>query len=154
MGYLGHAVGTDEIDAVAVGAHPLASAAVDDDARDVDAIEQIVGIVGAVVAGHLDLLENGRLRGYLAGRESQRAHIGAYPHLMVLVFGHAVHVFHIDSGAVLVDEGGIAVDGVARGLVAEEAGLLPAVVDKPHEAAAVEGDVAQVGQRLQRLLVE
>ena len=51
-------VGADEIDAVAARAKPLAVAAIDGHAGDVDVVEQVVGEVAAVVAWHLVLLED------------------------------------------------------------------------------------------------
>ena len=48
----------DEIDAVAARAKPLAVAAIDGHAGDVDVGEQVVGEVAAVVAWHLVLLED------------------------------------------------------------------------------------------------
>ena len=49
------AVLVDEVDASPHGANPLAVAAVHHDGRHIGAIEQVVGIVGAIVARHFGL---------------------------------------------------------------------------------------------------
>ena len=56
--HLSHVVGTDEIDAVAIRAKPFSVAAIDGDAGDIDAAQQVVGKVGSVIAGYLHLLQH------------------------------------------------------------------------------------------------
>ena len=59
MMHFGHVVGTDKVDSLVFGGEPFAASTVDLHVRSVYVGKQIVGQVGAVVARHLHLLEDG-----------------------------------------------------------------------------------------------
>ena len=136
-----HIVGTDEIHSVAVGAEPFSVAAVDGHTAYLHPAEQVVGKVGAVVAGHLYLLQGGiGAFAQVGGGQLQRSHIGAYPDIGVLVFGDAFHTVHIlHGGSVLVHERYlVVVECVGFRVEAVERRHPPVVVDEPQIASAVE----------------
>ena len=131
-------VRSDEINAAAVGAHPLAVGAVDGHTGDVDAAQEVVGQVGTVVAGHLYLREHGTFFPRFLYSERERADVGAYPEVALAVFGDASHMSNGERCAVLVDEIADYFQLVGSRFVAYQGGKSPVGVDEPEAAARVE----------------
>ena len=85
-------VAADEINAIAIGGKPFAISTVNGYGGDVYATQQIVGIVGSIVAGNFYLLENRIVTIHLRRLEHQWSHIRSYPDVAFLVFNGAAHV--------------------------------------------------------------
>ena len=72
--------------------------------RHSDAVEQVVGKVGSVVAWHLDVVEAEVALERIGRIKHQHAIVGAHPHIAVLVFGEGVDVVPVHDVAVLVEQ--------------------------------------------------
>ena len=145
---LRYVVAIDEVQAVGVCREPLAVCAVNDDLVYVQAREQIVGEVCAVVAWHLDLCERVAARSQGRGCEHGRSHVGAYPDVVVGIFHCAAHIEERrERCEVLVYERGVAFQGLGGGVIAQQGGLYPVVVGEPQQAVVVEEHLAQSVKR-------
>ena len=70
--------------------------------RHCDAIEQIVGKVGAIVARHFDVVHAEIGREGIVGVKHQHAIVGSHPHVAVEVFAKRVDVVPRNHIAILV----------------------------------------------------
>ena len=146
---LGVIVGTDEINAIAVGAKPLSVASVDGHTHDVDTRKQIIGKVSSVVAGHLILLENhfvGR-QGLILSIDKEGSGIGPYPYISIQILSHtACATTYGNRCSILVDIVFVHVGGIGRRLIANKIGRCPVVADKPQQIVLVEHHAVNVGE--------
>ena len=118
MVYLCVVVGRYEIQSAASCPHPLAVVAVDDDALYRDIVEEIVGIVGAVVAWHFVLhdaphVAHDILLAYVVWPVLCRE-----PYVAVVVLGEVVQDVYVAQGVVLVGELTVVIKLVGGGVVA------------------------------------
>ena len=97
------AISCDEVEPVVERAYPLAVGCVDGEAGGVHPIEQVVGIVGTIVAGYLDL---GEVVVVVEGFRGVVQHVGTcighHPEVAVRVFGNIVDIVNLGRLSVLV----------------------------------------------------
>ena len=86
----------------AIGGNPFTIGGIHCDMRHCDAIEQIVGKVGAIVARHFDMVEAEIGREGIVGVKHQHAIVGSHPHVAVEVFAKRVDVVPRNHIAILV----------------------------------------------------
>ena len=139
---------TYDIDSVAVGAKPLSVCPVDSHAINVDAGEEVVSEVGAVIAGHLHLIPNHiAVIAYFILFEHERSYVCANPDIAVAVFRSATYVVDSQRSAIFIHERTVRIASVRLDIIAVERRLPPVIVTPPESAFTVEKHILGMTER-------
>ena len=141
-------VSTDQVGTVLVRAKPFATRSVNNDAVDVDVGQQIVGIVGTIVARHLVLYDAQRVVGYAFLVQVDGTHIRAYPDVAFLVLTAALCSVGHEVDAVLIGHAAVLDYLVRRRVVAADVWAEPVGIGKPQASVAVEEGTSHDVHRL------
>ena len=138
-----HVISTDKEGSGIVAAKPLTITTIDSNGADADTIEQIIGIIGAVVTWNLHLIESHAALSYLVLLDHKRTHIRAHPDIAFPVFTNAGDPIDIVSGAILVDNVVVLQNDIVFHITTEDCRFYPVVVDKPQQTPAVDNHAAE-----------
>ena len=142
--YLCHIIGTDQIHTIIECSNPFSIASIYRNTRDVYSSQQIVSIVGTIVARHLYLSKYTATILYLAAFQHKWSYTGTHPDIMFQIFSYTANTFlDIESCTVLIDNILIGYDFVVIRIVLVDGRQDPVVIDKPHHAFAVDNDFAE-----------
>ena len=102
--YLVDVVCTNQINTISFGTKPFSVSTIYHNSRNTYSFEQVISIIGSIVAWHLDLAECCIFFSYLVAFYHESVEVGSYPNVMIFIFCHILYRCRSHVCSILVDE--------------------------------------------------